>query len=114
MTGFQFLSQPQDACISIDEDVFFSCISTESSYPYWRINGVLLSSYDLPNKHFYNGSGLLIRNIDSSFNGSVYSCIFLVFIPETGITVQEESTRGIITIHSGLRISHIISHKRPP
>ena len=72
-------SQPSDVTAPPGSDVFFPCTYIGISaniLPQWRINGELFFSNSLPPRHFYNGTGVLVLNIDESMNMNSYICLF--------------------------------------
>jgi hypothetical protein len=69
-----------------------------TSTPFWKINGQIYSSTRLPNKHEFNGTGLVVQNADLSISNSSYSCLYYVDTSE-GLVLQE-SAQALLTVRS--------------
>ena len=92
------ISQPADVSVAIGYKAFFSCevVSTTSSsttrhIPLWNITSLdpnfqpdinFYHSRGLPPKHVYNGSGLIVRNVSHTMDGSLFACCIEVFVGE--------------------------------
>ena len=70
-----FLQEPKNVTVAEGKDAFFPCsyLGTNRS-PSWTINSHIFLISSLPPKHSYNGSGLIVSNVDLSLNMSSYSC----------------------------------------
>ena len=93
-----FLQEPNNVTVVEGMDAFFPCTyHGTSGVPDWRIanNDFVIST--LPHKHSYNGSGLVVSNVDLSLNMNSYSCFFSVYQGE-GKFMEIESTTGFLII----------------
>ena len=123
--GLAFKQQPEgNVTVGEGDNAYFPCtydgISTK---PYWNItsaNGqeLIVSTSRLPYKYYFNGSGLLVRNVDSSVNMTSYSCILQVF-DRNKLTFQHSTSGQLIVsenIHFWLQFAingiYMISHSR--
>ena len=80
---------------SVGSQAFIPCILSgisRSVIPSWFINGRSLTVTTLPNKHRYNGSGIIIRDVDLIMNMNSYSCVFDL------VSGYFESTIGHLTV----------------
>ena len=83
--------------VNVEEDSFIHCkFNGTPSTPIWTMmlssgRNKTYASVNLPPKHFYNGSGLVIINVDSEMNGTRYGCFLNYF--------QDGS---VMTLHSKL------------
>ena len=85
-------------------DAFFACTyHGTTGVPVWRITNNVFVTSALPPRHSYNGSGLVVSNVDLSLNMNSYSCFFNVHIGR-GRFVDIESTTGFLVI-AGLHAS---------
>ena len=91
-----FLQQPRNVTVPEGADAFFACTyNGTTGVPDWKIsNNVYVT---LPPRHSYNGTGLVVRNVDLSQNVTPYSCFFTVYI-EGGQLIDIESTTGFLLI----------------
>lgn len=81
-----FISQPRDTAVLEGKDAFFPCVYTgSSSQPIWIISGVGSPSSNLPSKHFYNTTGLIVDNVAASMDGTSYVCALFTneYFPST-------------------------------
>ena len=79
-------------------DAYFACTSNDTNgVPTWKIANHVFASSALPPRYSYNGSGLVISNVDLSLNTTSYSCFFIVYVTE-GQFVDIESTTGFLYI----------------
>ena len=98
MTGqIIFLQEPRNVTVTEGVDAFFPCTyyGTNRS-PHWKINSSIYSISDLPPRHLYNGSGLVISNVDLSLNMTSYSCFIEVIA--RGEFIDIESNIGFLLI----------------
>lgn len=85
LLGVEFISVPKDISTGIGKDVFLPCMYNGLNItPIWNImhaDGTIqiASIGRLPAKHFSNSSGLIIRDIDNTQNGSSYSCFLQAY-----------------------------------
>ena len=93
-----FLQEPKNVTVSEGADAFFACIyHGTTGVPVWRIANDVFVASALPPRHSYNGSGLVISNVDFSQNMNSYSCFFNVHIGG-GQFMDIESTTGFLVI----------------
>ena len=86
--GFQrdvhFLAEPQSITTVEGMTVFIPCsFEGTDAAPSWNIkfkNGTIFtaSSSDLPPKHLYNGSGIILQDVDVNLNHTTYVC-YVIF-----------------------------------
>ena len=101
--GQTLLQEPKNVTVFEGMDAFFPCYyHGTSGIPTWRIANHEFATSALPPRYFYNGSGLVVSNVDLSLNMTSYSCFFIVYGTE-GQFVDIESTTGYLYI-SGLHI----------
>ena len=92
-----FLQQPMNVTLAAGMDAFFACTYLGTSgVPDWRISNNVFVASALPPRHLYNGSGLVVSNVDLSLNMSSYSCLFPVFNGREFTDI--ESTIGYLLI----------------
>ena len=100
------MDQPQDVKTVIGNSAFFPCTYTGTrGVPHWSVNQT--DSYPdgaLPSKHIYNGTGLIVRNVDMSMNATSYKCCFEVEVHPGAIEEICSSTGMLIIITSGKKI----------
>lgn len=101
--AFSWERQPTDVYSIPGSDAFFPCTYTGVTaqlHPQWLYNGQLFLSNNPPPGHCYNGTGIIVENIDQSMHLSTYQCIFDLVIgyfeSSTGrlfitLTLPEES-----------------------
>ena len=93
-----FLQEPRNVTVSEGADAFFPCTyHGTTGVPDWRISNNVFVTSVLPPRHSYNGSGLLVRNVDLSLNVTPYTCLFTVFV-EGGQISDIESSTGFLLI----------------
>ena len=99
-----FLAEPHDIMAYEEEDAFISCDYTGvSSTPTWMIttsNGteIVTSSSELPQNHFYNGSGIIIKKVDRMLNMTSYRCVLFVASDDFRQIINYTSTAGILKV----------------
>ena len=99
-----FLQEPKNVTVSEGAEAFFACTyHGTTGVPVWRITNNVFVTSALPPRHSYNGTGLVVRNVDLSLNMNSYSCFFNVHIGG-GRFVDIESTTGFLVI-AGLHAS---------
>ena len=85
-------------------DAFFPCYyHGTSGIPTWRIGKTEFATSALPPPYFYNGSGLVVSNVDLSLNMTSYSCFFSVYVGG-GQFMDINSSTGFLII-AGLHTS---------
>ena len=88
-----FLQQPKNVTVNEDTDAFFPCTYNGTyGVPTWRINNNDFVTSGLPPKHSYNGTGLVVHNVDFSLNNYSYSCFFEVYGGQGQISDIESNT----------------------
>ena len=93
-----FLQEPKNVTVVESTDAFFACSYTGTSdVPSWKIAGIIFVTSALPPKHSYNGSGLVVSNVDLSLNMSSYACFFSEYIGR-GRFRDIESNTGFLII----------------
>ena len=96
-----FIRQPQDSKTVIGNDAFFPCTYTGiTRVPHWLVNQTstyLVSA--LPPRHSYNGTGLIVHNVDTSLNATKYKCCFELHLGE-GVINDSCSLEGMLIIIS--------------
>ena len=103
LPGQIFVEEPQNVTVPEGVDVFFPCsYQGISGVPTWRISKQVFISSDLPPKHSFNGSGLIVHNVDLSLNMTSYSCFFSVY--QGGGTIRDIESRTGFLIIAGLHI----------
>ena len=82
ITGqIEFLEEPRNVTVVERTDAFFACSYRGiRGVPSWRIDNIPFVISTLPPKHSYNGSGLVVSNVDLSLNMTSYACFFTVHI----------------------------------
>ena len=99
-----FLQEPKNVTVPEGADTFFACTyNGTTGVPVWRITNNVFVTSALPPRHSYNGSGLVVSNVDLLLNMNSYSCFFNVHIGR-GRFVDIESTTGFLVI-AGLHAS---------
>lgn len=94
-----FQSGPQNLTVVTGEDAYFPCIySGIGVLPKWSIAGRNYTTRNLPNSHFFNGSGLVVINVNLLMNNWTYFCYFMVLNVSERITFK--SSAGTITVIS--------------
>ena len=99
-----FIEEPHDIVAYEGEDAFMHCdYSGVSSIPTWMIttsNGtqIITSSAELPQSHFYNGSGIVIRKVDRIQNMTSYRCILFVASDDFQQIKNYTSTAGMLKV----------------
>ena len=92
-----FLQEPKNVTVAEGMDAFFACTYLGTSgVPVWRIANHEFVASTLPPRHSYNGSGLVVTNVDWSLNMNSYSCFFSVY--QGGKFMDIESTTGFLII----------------
>ena len=95
-----FIQQPQNVTVSEGADAFFPCSYLGTSgVPSWKINNKVFVTSPLPSRHLYNGSGLVVSNVDLSLNMSSYSCFFTVYINGEFMDIKSNTGFLIIGLH---------------
>ena len=93
-----FLQEPKNVTVLEGADAFFACTyHGTTGVPVWRIANDVFVASALPARHSYNGSGLVISNVDLSLNMNSYSCFFSIHIGG-GQFMDIESTTGFLVI----------------
>ena len=92
-----FVNEPSNVTVVEGGSSYFPCeYTTVTVAPVWVINGITRTSSNLPLNHYYNGSGLVILNVNVQLNGSCYSCIVYYF---TGMNIETlRSRKGCLTV----------------
>ena len=94
--------------VAVGMNAFFPCsYNGTTAAPTWRINNSISHNNKLPPKHSYNGSGLVVSNVDCSLNMTSYSCFFNVYVGG-GQFMDFNSSTGFLIITRGLFISLFI------
>lgn len=103
--GQTFITEPHDVYTMIGGSVFFPCSSNFQNQPSWIINGIRYSPSELHrlDKHFYNGTGLIVSNVNASMNMWTYACFFTLVTSDFQIH-DVQSTTGVLwlLLHTGL------------
>lgn len=98
VAGVTFQSEPQNLTVITGEDAYFPCIySGIGVLPEWSIAGRNYTVRNLPNNHDFNGSGLVVTNVNLLLNNWTYSCYFTVLIVNEWVTFRS-STGTLIVI----------------
>ena len=93
-----FIQQPKNVTVNENTDAFFPCTYFGTTdVPTWRINDNDFVTSGLPPKHSYNGTGLVVHNVDLSLNNYSYSCFFLVYAGQGGF-IYIGSNTGFLNI----------------
>lgn len=103
-----FSNEPQDENVTIGMDAFFSCtvienITMTEYIPIWKIT-TSGSSRDYHERdlelpfYTYNGSGLIVHNVNATADGSLYACCFSSFIPSEVRFSQTCSRAGRLNV----------------
>ena len=96
--------EPNNVTVTEGMDAFFACTYVGTSgVPSWRIANHVFAINALPPRHLFNGSGLIVSNVDMSMNMTSYSCLFSVYIGEGRFRTME-SNSGFLFI-TGLHVS---------
>lgn len=110
ITGLAFKSQPQgNVTIAEGDDAYFLCMYDGiHTSPHWNISSVdgqqkIVSTNNLPYKHYFNGTGLVVQNVDARNNMTLYSCILQV-VEGDGVTVRT-STSGQLIVKENIHFS---------
>ena len=99
-----FIKEPHDITVYEGEDVFIPCDYTGIlSTPSWIIttpngNHMDTPSSWLPWKHVYNGSGIIINNVDLKLNMTTYKCILFIASEDFQRVLNFTSTAGVLTV----------------
>ena len=100
-----FLQEPKNVTVAERMDAFFACsYRGTSEVPAWRISNNEFVTSALPERHSYNGSGLVITSVDLSLNMTSYACFFSVYVGR-GQFEEIESDTGFLVI-AGLCMWH--------
>ena len=100
----QFLMQPKNATVFEGGTLFIPCnFKNSDATPSWNIefkNGSTLtvSSSILPPKHYYNGSGMILKDIEVALNQTTYTCYLITVIKGMRGFSIAKSTEGTITV----------------
>ena len=95
-----FIQQPKNVTVSEGTDAFFPCsYRGTSGVPAWRINNDDFVTSALPPRHSYNGSGLVVSNVDLSVNRNSYTCFFTVYINGQFMDIKSNTGFLIIGLH---------------
>ena len=80
--------------VIVGSDVFIPCefSGAGQALPHWRHNSDMFYSLSVPPGHTFNGSGLIVSNIQESMDMDSYSCFIDLF------NGYYESTIGFITV----------------
>ena len=93
-----FLQQPKNVTVNENTDAFFPCTYNGTyDVPTWRINNNVFVTSGVPPKHSYNGTGLVVHNVDFSLNNYSYSCFFVVHAGQ-GLFMDIESNTGFLNV----------------
>ena len=73
----RFIRQPQDTVVSIGGNAFFPCTYNGTrAVPHWVVNNTGYTESALPSGLIYNGTGLIVHNVNLSTNATKYKCCF--------------------------------------
>lgn len=104
VNDIQFATQPQNITVPEGEQDFIACkILNTDAAPRWEIvyankSVLTLPSSSLPQKHLFNGTGILLLNVDSSLNRTAYSCYLTLVLEGKRNFMLLKSTVGIVTV----------------
>ena len=100
-----FFQQPEDTEAVIGNTAYFPCTYNGTrGVPFWVVNESYAYPVNtLPPNHRYNGSGLIVYNVDIWMNGTKYQCCFQHL--EQGDIVKTCSSEGTLTIISAGQIA---------
>ena len=103
--GVIFIHQPQDTTTVSGNDVFFPCTYTGTrGVPHWLVNQTSAHFVSaLPSKHSYNGSGLIVHNVEVSMNATKYQCCFELHLGQGVIDDICSSVGMLLIINAGQR-----------
>ena len=101
-----FMRKPQDTKAVVGNNAFFPCIYTGTrGVPHWLINQTITHVVSqLPLGHSYNGTGLIVHNVDVSINATTYQCCFEIHTGEGFIEETCSSPPGMLIINAGTGI----------
>ena len=95
--GIEFVKEPRDVHVPCGSNAFFPCTYTGTNgIPLWRINGALRPINILPFRHKFNGTGMVISDVDDAMNGTLYQCCFIIANKEIN------STTGALIVKSAM------------
>ena len=95
-----FIHQPQDTVVSIGSSAFFPCTySGTRTVPHWKVNNTRYTESALPSGLMYNGTGLIVHNVDLSMNATKYKCCFEIHLG-WGMIHEPCSSEGTLIINS--------------
>jgi len=101
-----FMQQPQDTKAVVGSDVFFPCTYTGTrGVPHWLINQFIHVVSQLPSGHSYNGTGLIIHQVDVFMNATEYQCCFELHTGQ-GVIKKTCSSAGMLIISAGTGITN--------
>ena len=95
-----FLTEPRNIITMEGMTVFIPCnFGNTDAAPSWNIvykNGTAItaSSSNLPPKHLYNGTGIIVQDIDADLHQTTYIC-YLIYA-----TVQTDGRKTFKTLRS--------------
>lgn len=99
------MHNPDTMKVNAGENSFVHCVMNGTpSMPLWKIKFpndrtfTLFTSLNLPPRHFFNGSGIVITNADTRMNGTMYQC--LLHYIKNDIVATVESEFGMLIVQS--------------
>ena len=102
--------QPQgNVTVAEGDDAYFPCTYDGiHTSPYWNISSAdgrqkIVSTNNLPYKHYFNGTGLIVQNVDARNNMTLYSCILQVAEGDDDTT--QTSTSGQLIVKENIHFS---------
>lgn len=108
--------EPKNVTVGVGHEAYFPCKYNGSNIlPYWNISKAsgwdVVPTNRLPLKHYFNGTGLIVMDVDESHNMTSFSCIFQVFDHDSLTIVNSVSGTLIvledISFHLELNGIHI-------
>ena len=100
----RFLMQPQDVTVFQGRSIFIPCsLENTDSTPSWNIAYknrpvIAASSTFLPPKHMYNGTGIILKNVDIDLNETEYTCYLILAMEGKRNFSILRSTTGKVTV----------------
>ena len=95
-----FLQEPANVTVAEGTTAFFACTyNGTTAAPEWKINDRPYLLCSLPSRHSYDGSGLVVENVNLSMNMNSYSCFFELLPCDGTVSLKEiESNTGFLFI----------------